>query len=230
MNTKPSPIRIVIADDHPLFREGLRMLLDAEPGFHVIGEAGDGEQAVELALLLKPDILLLDVSMPRLSGFDALSRISRECQSVRTILLTATIERGHMVDALKLGARGVILKDAASQLLYRCLRDVMAGGFWIEHGVVGELVRAIRQLDQAAAADTPAPMTQLTCRERQIVMAVTEGASNDDIAQRFGMQRQTVKNHLSSIFDKCGVSSRLELALFAMNHGLAERAVAAGMR
>ncbi len=220
MDSNQPRIRVLIVDDHPLFREGLRMLLEAEQGFEVVGEAGDGHQAVEVTARLEPDIVLLDVSMPRLTGLDALAHIGRQCPRVRIVLLTATIERRQMVDALKLGARGVILKEAASLMLYRCLRDVMAGGLWVEHGVVEDLVQALREPD----AGGPAPMAQLTVRERQIVSAIVEGATNEDIATQFGMRRQTVKNHLSSIFDKCGVSSRLELALFAMSHGIADGA------
>jgi two-component system, NarL family, nitrate/nitrite response regulator NarL len=221
MAPDPSPIRVVLADDHLLFREGVRHLLEAEPGFIVVGEAGDAEQAVKETVLRQPDVLLLDVSMPRLSGLDVLATISRECPTVRTILLTAQIGSRQIVDALEDGARGVVLKDMASQLLYKCIRDVMSGRYWVGHGAVRDLVQALRDLRSAGVAGPP--MTRLTARERQILAAITDGATNEDIARQLGLHTQTVKNHLTHLFDKLGVSNRLELALFAINHRMVDR-------
>ena len=220
-NTKET-VRIVIADDHAIFRDGLRRLLEAEPGFTVVGEAADGREAVQRVAELKPDVLLLDLAMPKAGGLQALQELLERRLEVRTVLLTAAIDRAETVKALQLGVRGVVLKDAATQLLYRCLRAVMTGEYWVGHERVLDIVERLREVGRPQ--DTEAtPMTMLTRRELQIVAAIAEGASNKDIGQQFSLSEQTIKNHLSHIFDKVGVSNRLELALYAMHHRLLEK-------
>jgi two-component system, NarL family, nitrate/nitrite response regulator NarL len=216
-------IRIGIADDHPIFREGLRRLLEAESDFVVVAEAGDGEEAIALVQRSAPDILLLDLAMPRMTGLDALRELSRGTHPVRTILLTASISKAEIVLALQLGAVGVLLKDAATQLLYKCIRSVMAGQFWIGRESVTDLVNTLREA--ARSAESQPPRAGLTRRELDIIREVAEGATNKDIASRYGLSEQTVKNHLSNIFDKLGVSTRLELALYAVNHRLLDNAI-----
>jgi DNA-binding NarL/FixJ family response regulator len=218
MSEPRPPIRIVIADDHPLVRDGLRKLLEGQSGFRVIGEAADGIEALERAKALEPDVLLLDLAMPRMNGLEVLSALADSTTSVRTVLLTAAIEGEETVRALRLGARGVVLKESATEQLYLCIRAVMRGEFWVGREHVGDLLQALRQLERASSP--PPPAATLTARERQIIAAVVEGASNRDIGKMIGVSEQTVKNRLSSIFDKLGVSSRLELALYAVHHGL----------
>jgi two-component system nitrate/nitrite response regulator NarL len=215
-----SGIRILIADDHPIFRDGLRRLLEAERGFQVVGEAADGEEAVKLARQLKPDIVLLDLAMPRVTGLEALRELAASPKPVRTVLLTAAIEREQIVEALQLGARGVVLKESATQLLFKALRAVMAGQYWVGRDAVSDLVRLLRELTPAPGEEGRRSKFGLTPRELEIVGAIVAGYTNKDIAEKFSLSEQTVKHHLSSIFDKLGVSNRLELGLFAVNHRL----------
>ena len=219
MHERNKTIRIVIADDHPIFRDGLRRLLESNARFKVIGEAGDGEAAVAQVAALRPDILLLDLSMPKAGGLEALRELSELQSPTRPVLLTAAIDPTETVAALQLGARGVILKESATQLLYKCLQAVMEGEYWVGHDRVHDIVQHLR-LAARKAEEEATPVQKLTRRELQIVAAIVEGASNKDMSQQFNLSEQTVKNHLSHIFDKVGVSNRLELALYAVHHKL----------
>ena len=215
------PIRILIADDHPIFRDGLRRLLESEEGFEVIGEAQDGSEAVKLAQRLKPDILLLDLAMPRVTGLGALKDLEAAGLSTRTIMLTAQIERTEIVTALQLGARGIVLKEAATQLLLKSIRCVMDGQYWVGREGVADLVQMLRQM--LTEDEGRKPHFGLTKRELDIVGAIVAGFANKDIARKFSISEDTVKHHLTNIFDKTGVSNRLELALFAVDHKIVER-------
>ncbi len=216
-----SSIRIVLADDHALFREGVRRFLGTEQDFVVVGEASDGEETVERCRQLRPDVLLLDVCMPRVSGIEALDGLRRTCADTAVVLLTAGIERRALLEALMLGIRGVVLKSAETDTLVKCIRTVATGGYWVEHGAIGDLVASLRSPALAAASSAP-PAAGFTGRERQIVSAVIQGASNAEIGRTFGLRDQTIKNHMTKIFDKAGVSTRVELALYAIAHGLGE--------
>ncbi len=220
MNSEKQSVRILIADDHAIFRAGLRKLLESERGMEVVGEAADGIEAAGLARQLHPDILLLDLAMPRASGLDALRELASDELPVRTVLLTAAIERKQIVEALQLGARGVVLKEAATALLFRCIRAVMEGQYWVGRESVTSLVKTLRQLAPGPGEEARQKKFGLTPRELEIVAVVVAGYTNREIAQKFSISEQTVKHHLSNIFDKLGVSTRLELALFAVNHNL----------
>jgi two-component system, NarL family, nitrate/nitrite response regulator NarL len=214
-------IRIVIADDHPIFRDGLRRLLELEPDIKVVGEAADGSEAVKLARQLKPDILLLDLAMPRTSGLEALRGMNGHSpNSVRVILLTAAAEKNEIVEALQLGARGVVLKDSATQTLLKSIHAVMAGGYWVGREGVTNLVDYLRNLLRSEKQPRPNKFG-LTPRELEVISdVVVEAYSNKEIAEHLKISEETVKKHLTSIFNKLGVSTRLELARFAIKHGL----------
>ena len=219
MTTGDRAVRIVLADDHTIVRDGLRKLLELEPGFTVVGEAANGSEAIERVRQLKPDVLLLDLAMPRLDGIEVLQALGSEVTDVRVILLGAEIDRQETVEALRLGARGVVLKESATQTLYKCIHSVMAGELWVGRDCFDDVLDSLRRNDPADDADLP-PARRLTPRELQVIAAIVEGATNRDIAQRFGLSEQTVKNHVSNIFDKLGVSNRLELGLYAVHHRL----------
>jgi two-component system nitrate/nitrite response regulator NarL len=227
-NRRSQPIRILLADDHPIFRDGLRRLLEAEPDLKVIGEACDGAEAVKMARQLKPDVMLLDLAMPRMPGLEALREMSSGpvSNSVRVILLTAAAEKKQIVEALQLGARGVVLKDSATQLLLKSIHTVMAGEYWVGRESVSNLVGYLRNLVQSSGEEAKQKKFGLTPRELEIVSAVVAGYSNKEIAEYFKISEDTVKHHLSNIFDKLGVSTRLELALFAVNQALPIKTIA----
>ncbi len=222
MSETQQSVRILVADDHPIFRDGLRKLLEAEKDFKVIGEAADGGEAIEMAQQLKPDVLLLDLAMPRVPGLEALRQLGSSVEAIKVILLTAAIEREQIVDALHHGVRGVVLKESATELLLKSIRCVMSGQYWVGRESVSDLVRIIRDLTAIPEQGTRKRSYNLTPRELDIISAIVDGYTNKDIAEKFAIAEQTVKHHLGNIFDKLGVSNRLELALFAVNHNLVE--------
>lgn len=220
MSETQQSVRILVADDHPIFRDGLRKLLEAEEDFKVVGEACDGGEAIEMAQQLKPDVLLLDLAMPRVPGLEAVRQLGNSVEAIKVILLTAAIEREQIVDALHHGVRGVVLKESATELLLKSIRCVMDGQYWVGRESVSDLVRIIRDLTAIPEQGQRKRSYNLTPRELDIISAIVDGYTNKDIAEKFDIAEQTVKHHLGNIFDKLGVSNRLELALFAVNHNL----------
>ena len=212
------PIRILIADDHPILRDGLRKLLEAERDFVVAGEARDGHEALHVTRQLEPDMLLLDFTMPGAPCLEVLRSLTATPLATRTLLLTAGIEPDDIVKALQLGARGVVMKDSASELLMKAIRVVMDGQYWIGRESVAGLVETFR----TQMFESVDRRLGLTPRELEIVQTVTTGFTNREIAQRFSLSEETVKHHLTKIFSKLGVSNRLELALFAISQHLVE--------
>lgn len=217
--TEPRQVRIVIADDHPVVRVGVRNLIAAQPGLTVVGEAADGQEAVALTTRMTPDVLLLDLSMPKMPGLDALRELTDAVPYLRTILLTSEIQTKQVLEALQLGARGIVLKNAVLEDLTSSIQSVMAGHYWLRGREVTNLVSVLKEL-MAESAPAPKNTFGLTPRELDVVRNVVQGGTNKDIATSLGISEETVKRHLTNAFDKTGVSSRLELALFAMHHQL----------
>ena len=205
------PIRIVIADDHAIFRDGLRRLLATQEDFRVIGEASDGKEAIAMATDLRPDVLLLDLAMPRVPGMEVLRELAHQEVAVRTILLTAAIQPFAVTSALQLGARGIVLKASPPEMLLKSIRSVCEGQFWVG----SEPVTSWARTGQASSSGFG-----LTSREIEIISAIKEGSSNREIASKLAISEETVKRHLSNIYAKLGVSSRLELAVLASEQHL----------
>lgn len=214
MPDHPRPVRILIADDHQIFRDGLRRLLESEPGFEVVAEASDGVDAIRMAHDVNPDVVLLDVAMPRMDGLDALSSLANAAP--RVILLTAAIPPVDLLKAIQFGARGVVLKESATRQLIDGIHRVMDGKYIIGTDVADDLAEAVKQVGGRSRP------YKLTAREMDIVTAIAEGLNNRQIAERLSISLQTVKHHLTSIFDKTGASNRLELALLAIREGVVD--------
>jgi two-component system nitrate/nitrite response regulator NarL len=222
MNSCEGVVRIMIADDHSLFREGLRSLIEENAQFQVVGEGVDGRETLRLAKRLKPDILLLDLQMPHLSGIEVLQQLGSRVEKTRVILLAAAPEKEQVLEALRLGVRGVLLKESTTSLLFECLEAVVSGQYWIFKERVSDLSQLQSDVKPAEKSAPPRNFG-LTKREMEIVSAIVAGKTNREIGQQLSISEQTVKHHVTNIFDKAGVYNRLELALFAIHHGLIGR-------
>lgn len=217
-------LRILIADDHALFRDGLRRLLESEPGFEVIGEACNTSGLIQMAQRLQPDLILLDLSMPQVGGLEAVEALALQAPSARIVVLTAAISKDQVVKAMRLGVRGVALKECTSQDLLRGIGLVLEGRYWFADQCMNNLVEALRE---ATSPELPSRQPKdfgLTRRELEIVNLVVAGYSNPEIAKKCSISEQTVKHHMSNIFDKVGMYNRVELALFAVSHKIAGNA------
>jgi two-component system nitrate/nitrite response regulator NarL len=213
-------VRVVIADDYPIFLYGLLKLLETKPLLQVVGQAANEDEAVTLVRQLKPDLLLLDLAMTLQPDLEVLRSITNFSNSTRTILLTGSIDKTQTLEALQLGARGIVLKKSTTEILFKCISAVMAGQYWVGRDTIADLVHYLRGQLSSSKKETRKPNFGLTERELEIVSVIASGCTNRDIAEEFSISQQTVKHHISNIFDKTGVSNRLELALFAINHRL----------
>jgi two-component system, NarL family, nitrate/nitrite response regulator NarL len=230
MNNFSTEIRVLVADRHQLFREGLRLMLEADPGIRVIGEASDGMEAAELARTLKPDVMLLDHRFPPCSARETLELVGQLSFETRTLILATKAEECEILELLQGGASGFVLKESSSQLLRKSIHSVMAGQYWItRHGITKLVQELIREPHNRAARSTT-PNWGLTLRENQIVSEIVAGSTNKQIAESLNLSEQTVKHHLTSIFDKVGASSRLELALMVRHFAVSQSGIPPGGR
>jgi two-component system nitrate/nitrite response regulator NarL len=240
LNPAPSmrPARVVLSDDECLFRASLRHLFAVPPsvvkdvygvdvglGFEVVGEADNGEDTVSLVRSARPDLLLLDLRMPRLSGLDALRQLTPIDNALRTILLAGTIDGAQLLTAVHLGARGLLLKDATTEVLFEAIACVLAGRYWLGQTLVTDLLEAVRPLLQSSKAAGGRLAFGLTPREREVLTLIVAGYGNKDIAREFTVSEETIKHHLTRMFDKVGVSNRLELAMVATERGILDTSV-----
>src|SRR5262245_9504442 len=212
-------IRVVIAHHEQIFRDGLKLLVGSEPGFDVVGDAPSGPLALRMVRDHRPDVLLVDLDLPE-GSLPVLKRLALMPERVHAIALADNADDDLVLAALEQGARGVILKESPTALLFKGIRAVLNNQFWIGRESVAPIVERMRRLAQQHEAEKHARQYKLTRREMESVMAVAGGESNRDIAERLSVREDTVKHHVSNVFAKLGVSSRLELAVFAINHEL----------
>jgi DNA-binding NarL/FixJ family response regulator len=216
-------IRIVIVDDHPIVREGLRKLLELEDDLEVIGEAENGRQALEMVDDLHPDVLLLDLKMPGMDGLTALQTLQHSHKKTHIIVLTASEDKNEWVQAMKMGCSGIVVKQTQPELIVKSIRKVNAGEIWLDSHTTAAVMRQFASPHEGGASNGTKggrERSPLSAREREIVALVAQGYKNKEMAEKMFISEQTVKNHLHNIFDKLGVSDRLELALYAIHKGL----------
>jgi DNA-binding NarL/FixJ family response regulator len=210
------PIRIAIADDHALVLHGLKRLFDGEPEFEVVQCCGNGPEAISAVRAGNVDVLLLDIRMNGMSGIDVLRTLSAERLRCATVLLTAALSDADAVEGLRLGARGIVLKESSPDSLLECVRRVATGDQWIDSDTMSRALDTVTRR-QAIASD---PARSLTAREREIVRMIAQGLRNRAIAERLSISEGTVKIHLHNIYEKLGLDGRLELVLHAQRQGL----------
>src|ERR1700688_1703704 len=222
MEKKKATVRIVIADDHPIVRDGLKKLLLLEDDFEIVGEAGDGREVLEKVQALDPDVLLLDLRMPNLDGLSALQALQQTNKRTRVIILTASEDKNEFVQAMKLGCSGIVLKQTAPELIIKSIRKVHGGEIWLDSHTTAAVMRQFAAPGEIGSSRSgkSRERSPLSQREREIVQLVAQGYKNKEMAEKMFISEQTVKNHLHNIFDKLGVSDRLELALYAIHKGL----------
>ena len=217
MSAERSLIKVLVADDHAIFREGLRKLLQVADDITIVGEASNGVECAKMVTKLKPDILLLDLRMPDKDGLSVLAEVDLNSLPTRIIVLTAAEDERDVIRAMRLGARGAVLKQSASDVLVKSIRKVHGGEIWLDNRITAEVIDAFKKSSESGQRrETPL----LSDREKEVVQLVVQGFHNREIGEKLFICEQTVKNHLHNIFDKLGISDRLELALYAINHRL----------
>jgi DNA-binding NarL/FixJ family response regulator len=218
----PEPIRVMIVDDHAVVREGLRAFLALQDGLEIVGEAEDGARAIEEARRLTPDVILMDLVMPRLDGVGAMRELRRELPECRVIVLTSFLDDDRLLPAIQAGAAGYLLKNADPAQLARAVREAHDGGAIIDPTVAGRLVRALADGSPNTATGATAG-EELTRREREVLELIAGGRSNKRIAYELGISEKTVKTHVGHVLAKLGVADRTQAAMLAVREGLIGR-------
>lgn len=220
---KAPRIRVVLVDDHPIIRQGVRKLLELEGDIDVVGEADNGRAALEVVEDTRPDVLLLDLKMPGMDGLTALQTLQHTTNRTRIIILTASDDKNEWVQAMKLGCAGIVVKQTQPDLIVKSIRKVFAGEIWLDSNTTAAVMRQFAAPGEGGGSSNGKggrERSPLSTREREIVGLVAQGYKNKEMAEKMFISEQTVKNHLHNIFDKLGVSDRLELALYAIHKGL----------
>lgn len=214
-------IRIMVADDHPVVREGIRKLLELEEDLDVVAEACDGREVLETVKDAKPDIVLLDLKMPNMDGLAVLQTMQHLKTESKIIILTASEDKNEWVQAMKLGCAGIVVKQTPPEMIVKSIRKVSAGEIWLDSHTTAAVMRQFAAPGEGGGRGRGGRgRSPLSNREREIVALVAQGYRNREMAEKMFISEQTVKNHLHNIFDKLGVSDRLELALYAIHKGL----------
>lgn len=216
------PIRILLVDDHTLFRSGIKALLSRQPDFEVVGEAGDGLEGAKRAVSLKPNLVLLDLNMPGISGREAVQLIVEEAPQTRVVMLTVSENTEDLVDCLRAGASGYLLKNINADYLVQSIRHAADGEAVMSPQMTTRLTQNLRDAGRPAAAAEASP-DKLTPREREILAFLVKGASNKEIARALDVAESTVKIHIQGILKKLGFASRVQAAVYAVEHGLVQK-------
>lgn len=220
------PVRILLVDDHAVVREGLRAFLGLQDGFEIVGEAADGEEAVQRAAELEPDVILMDLVMPGLDGVSAMRELRRRGgpgSKAKVIVLTSFLDDDRLLPALEAGAAGYLLKNSQPTELARAVRAAQAGEAIIDPTAAARLVHALSDPDRARPGPGPTPLDQLTGREREVLTLIAQGRANKRIALELGISEKTVKAHVGHVLAKLGVSDRTQAAVLAVQEGLVTR-------
>ena len=216
------PIRVLVVDDHALFRRGLQMVLEQEPDIEVVGEAGDGAEAVQTATETLPDIVLMDVRMPRRSGIEACTAIRAAVPSARIVMLTISDEEGDLYEAIKAGAMGYLLKEISIEEVASAIRAVHGGQSLISPSMASKLITEFASISRRGEDRQQLPTPRLTDREMEVLKLVAKGLNNRDIAKDLFISENTVKNHIRNILEKLQLHSRMEAVVYAVREKLLE--------
>ena len=216
---KPT-IKVGVADDEPIYRMGVAKLLESESDLTLVGDASNGMEAILLLERYDPDVLLLDLRMPVMDGIEVLSEIAKRKMRTRVILMLTNTDRDKAVRAVRLGARGILFKDAEAGLLVKSLRKIHAGEVWIDNPILSQALESLVTKPAAPPGTSDQRDQRLSSREMEVVRCVAMGLRNKEVADKLGVSEATIKNHLTSVYSKLGVSDRLELILYAIHNRL----------